>query len=149
MVTSAVAVITFNAVPEINLSYKYDLLGPLAVENHRRYCARHGYDFISDMPPADGRPFCWAKIPAILSAFETHEWVLWADSDTLVREDAAPLELYPRSPELSAGHARYVTETPEGEAVTIDLDATACKDAPLTAEVTIGARKLNGCAQPR
>ena len=109
MVTSAVAVITFNAVPEINLSYKYDLLGPLAVENHRRYCARHGYDFISDMPPADVRPFCWAKIPAILSAFETHEWVLWADSDTLVREDAAPLGplMDPRFDMVVQSHAAF------------------------------------------
>ena len=65
------------------------------------------------------------------------------------RKDAAPVELYPRSPSLSEGHARFVTETPAGEAVTIDLSAQPCKDAPLTADIAIGARKLSGCAQPR
>ncbi len=68
------------------------MLGPLALENHRRYCARHGYAFIDDVPVSPDRPACWAKIPAILAAFDTHEWVLWADSDTLIREDAAPLD---------------------------------------------------------
>jgi hypothetical protein len=81
------AVITFNDVPAINHTYKYDVLGRLAVESRRRYCARHGYHFICDVPVARDRPACWAKIPAILDAFQTHQWVLWADSDTLVIED--------------------------------------------------------------
>ena len=90
--TARLAVVTFNKKPAVNFSFKYDVLGPLALENHRRYAARHGYDFIDDVPVSPDRPACWAKLPAILSAFETHEWVLWADSDTLIREDAAPLD---------------------------------------------------------
>jgi hypothetical protein len=85
------AVITFNDVPAVNRTFKYDVLGRMAIENRRRYCARHGYDFISDVPIARDRPACWAKIPAILSAFRTHDWVLWADSDTLVLEEARPI----------------------------------------------------------
>lgn len=90
--SSPVAVLTFNEVPAVNLSYKYEVLGPLALENHRRWADRHGYHFIAEAPPADGRPFCWAKIPAMLAAFETQEWVLWADSDTLVRPFAAGID---------------------------------------------------------
>lgn len=88
-----IAMITFNDVPAINTSLKYEVLGELAIENHRRYCARHGYRFISDVPIARDRPACWAKIPAILAAFEEHEWVLWADSDTLIF-DRRPLDRF-------------------------------------------------------
>lgn len=90
---SAIAMITFNDVPTINTSLKYEVLGVLAVENHRQYCLRHGYDFISEVPIARDRPACWAKIPAILAAFEDHEWVLWADSDTLIF-DQRPLDRF-------------------------------------------------------
>lgn len=90
---SDIAMITFNDVPAINTSLKYDMLGVLAIENHRQYCERHGYDFIADVPIARNRPACWAKIPAILAAFEDHEWVLWADSDTLIF-DQRPLDRF-------------------------------------------------------
>ena len=70
----------------------YDVLGRLAIENRRRYCDAHGYDFISDVPIARDRPACWAKIPAILAAFEAHEWVLWADSDALILDQTRTLE---------------------------------------------------------
>ena len=79
------AVITFNDVPSVNYTYKYERLGQMALENRRRYCELHGYRFISDVPIAADRPACWAKIPALLKALETHTWVLWADdSDTLI-----------------------------------------------------------------
>ncbi len=79
-----IAVITFNDVPTINLTLKYEALGRLAIVNRRRYCERHGYRFISEVLIARDRPACWAKIPALLEALETHPWVLWADSDTIV-----------------------------------------------------------------
>ncbi len=84
MATSPIAVVTFNTVPQVNLTFKYETLGRMSIENHRRYCERHGYHFISEVPVAADRPACWAKIPALLAALETHPWVLWADSDTLV-----------------------------------------------------------------
>jgi hypothetical protein len=81
---SDVAIITFNAVPVVNLTLKYEALGRMAIENRRRYCERHGYRFICEVPVARDRPACWAKIPALLAALETHPWAIWADSDTLV-----------------------------------------------------------------
>src|SRR5262249_33212436 len=79
-----IAVMTFNVVPRVRYSRKYDVLGQMALENHRDYCERHGYTFVSEVPIADDRPACWSKLPAIIGALETHDWVLWADSDTLV-----------------------------------------------------------------
>ena len=60
-----------------------------------------------------------------------------------------PVELYPRDPQVAGERASWTTQTPEGEAATIDLIAKACDEAPLTAEVKIGARQLKGCAQPK
>jgi hypothetical protein len=81
---SDLAVITFNHLPRINYTLKYEILGSMAIENRRQYCERHGYRFICDVPIASDRPACWSKIPAILAALDSHPWVLWADSDTLV-----------------------------------------------------------------
>lgn len=89
-----IAVITFNDVPAVNPTAKYDRLGSMALANRRQYCARHGYSFVADVPIARDRPACWAKIPAILDAFRTHDWVLWADSDALVAEPAIPLDRF-------------------------------------------------------
>src|SRR5262245_51418259 len=33
---------------------------------------------------------CWAKLPALLSALETHQWALWADSDAQVESICDP-----------------------------------------------------------
>jgi hypothetical protein len=92
MPSSAIAVITFNSVPRHNLSWKYERLGPMALVNRRQYCERHGYAFLDSVPELGGRPACWAKIPAILRAFREHEWVLWADSDTLIFEPSRSLD---------------------------------------------------------
>jgi hypothetical protein len=86
------AVITFNDIPAINYTFKYNRLGRMALKNRRLYCERHGYRFIDDVPVARDRPSCWAKIPAILKAFETNPWVLWADSDALVFDHSRPVD---------------------------------------------------------
>jgi hypothetical protein len=88
---SGLAVITFNDIPIVNQTLKYSRLGRMAVENRQRYCERHGYRFISDVSVARDRPSCWAKIPAILEAFQTNPWVLWADSDTLIFDQSLGL----------------------------------------------------------
>ena len=87
-----IAVITFNNIPENDWMFKYERLGQMAIENRRQYCQRHGYTFIYDVEIPTDRPACWAKIPAILQAFEDHEWVLWADSDTLIFDKSRRLE---------------------------------------------------------
>ena len=63
----------------------------MAVENQRLYCARHGYDFVSEAPIARDRPACWAKIPApCWTPSRPTKWALWADSDTLILEPSRP-----------------------------------------------------------
>jgi galactosyl transferase GMA12/MNN10 family len=86
------AVITFNVAPAINYTFKYEVLGRIAIANRRQYCERHGYRFVSDVPIARDRPACWAKIPAILDAFDDYHWVLWADSDALVFNHCRPVD---------------------------------------------------------
>lgn len=88
----AIAVITFNQIPATNYTFKYDRLGRMAIENRRQYCKRHGYEFIEDVSVSNDRPATWAKIPAILKAFECHRWVLWADSDALIFNRSRRLE---------------------------------------------------------
>jgi hypothetical protein len=87
-----VAVVTFNHISRISYTLKYEVLGRMAIENRRQYCERHGYRFICDVPIASDRPACWAKIPALLAALDTHPWVVWADSDTLVVEQQRRLD---------------------------------------------------------
>ncbi len=89
-----IAVITFNKVGPENHTFKYERLGRLAIKNRHRYCQSHGYEFVHDVPIANDRPACWAKIPAILAALEKHRWVLWADSDTLVMNGSRKLESF-------------------------------------------------------
>jgi len=91
---NGIAVVTFNQVPAVNLTFKYEVLGRMAIENRRIYCDRHGYRLIDDVPVARDRPACWAKIPALLEALETHPWALWADSDTLVFAPARPIATF-------------------------------------------------------
>ncbi len=88
---SEIAVITFNVIPEHNYMFKYERLGKMAIENRRLYCQRHGITFIDDIPIDKSRPACWSKIPAILQAFESHKWVLWADSDALIFDHSRSL----------------------------------------------------------
>ena len=87
-----IAVITFNDIPRINQTFKYERLGPMAIENHRQYCQQQGYRFIYEVVLDPARPACWSKIPAILAALNEHRWVLWADADTLVVNPVVRLE---------------------------------------------------------
>ncbi len=89
-----VMVTTFNEVPRVNHTLKYEVLGPMAIDSHRAYCERHGYHFSAQAPGIHDRPACWAKIPALLAALEEHEWALWVDSDTLVADQQQRLERF-------------------------------------------------------
>ena len=89
---SRIAFVTFNDIPAQPLTYKYDALGELSLDNHRAYCAKHGYDFIGDALIDRSRPSCWSKLLAVYSALQTHDWVLWADSDTLIFDMDVRLE---------------------------------------------------------
>lgn len=89
---SQLTVVTFNDVPPVNYTLKYEVLGPMAVDNHRAYCERRGYGFTCEVPLARDRPACWAKIPALLEALDHSRWALWADSDTLITDPSLSLE---------------------------------------------------------
>ena len=104
-----IAVVTFNDVPAVNNSLKYEALGPMALKNRRRYCERHQYTFIDQVPIDRSRPACWAKIPALLAALETHRWALWADSDVLIAEPSRRLEpfLDPDFDMIVQSHAEF------------------------------------------
>ncbi len=116
-----IAVVSFNLVSKHNPSFKYQRLGAMALVNQRQYCERQGYDYYCATPTANAtngpaelassanwaettqsaqsstsqlaaNQACWAKIPAILQALQTHRWVLWADSDALVFNPELRLE---------------------------------------------------------
>jgi uncharacterized membrane protein len=80
-------------------------------------------------------------------------WVLYVAPGTIAFADAADApstDFYPVSPTLKGDTARFDTQTPKGEPVTIILTAKTCAagkaQLPLTAEARIGARTLRGCA---
>jgi hypothetical protein len=91
---SRIAVVTLNQIPPNPTTFKYDVLGELSLLNHRLYCDRHGYAFIESGEFDSSRPVCWSKLPAILAAMKEYEWVLWADSDTLVLDPDVQLERF-------------------------------------------------------
>jgi uncharacterized membrane protein len=82
-------------------------------------------------------------------------WSIYLAPGAITYSDASkatPVDFYPVAPKVAGGSARFVTQTPQSEPVTITLTAKACGAAeeslPLTAEVQIGGRTLKGCAGP-
>lgn len=82
-------------------------------------------------------------------------WVIDIAPGTIAyadKVDGARVDFYPVSPKLAGDTARFETQTPHAEPVTITLTARACtagKDQlPLTAKARIGGRVLKGCAGP-
>jgi uncharacterized membrane protein len=64
-----------------------------------------------------------------------------------------PQPFFPVSPQLAGDRASWTTRNVAGETVVLTLTAKECLDAgepedsqPLTAELKIGAKTLNGCA---
>ena len=88
------AVVSFNVVPEQNLTAKYDRLGRMGLVNRRMWCDRHGYLLVESAPEPDGWPACWGKLALLEATLAHHEWVLWADSDALVLDLALDAERF-------------------------------------------------------
>jgi hypothetical protein len=93
-VAQRIAVVTFNAVHGPQDTLKYQCLGVRAVAALKVYAARHGYGFHACVPDLNKRDICWAKIPAILQALESNDWVLWVDSDALIALPQLPIETF-------------------------------------------------------
>lgn len=73
--------------------------GPLAEESWRRYARKHGYAFEcrhqEDYLPLqvqEGAYGAWYKLAFLKEALIRHEWVFWADADSLVTNSSIPLE---------------------------------------------------------
>jgi hypothetical protein len=86
------ALVTFNDIPSNETTLKYHVLGQMSQLSHQLYCARHNYAFINQVEIDRSRPACWSKLLAIHNALQEHEWVLWADSDTLISNASLRLE---------------------------------------------------------
>ncbi|WP_029031723.1 hypothetical protein [Salinarimonas rosea] len=94
MSRARIAIVTGNAPPEDSAGLKYTRLGPIGIAAARAYATRHGYGFSGTLPDVGVRPACWAKIPALLAALESHDWAVWVDSDAVAlapARDLAPL----------------------------------------------------------
>lgn len=66
---------------------KYQKIVAPGIENKRKYCDRHGYDFVCGMECLDpDRPVSWSKVLLILKVMEesNSEWIFWTDADSLV-----------------------------------------------------------------
>lgn len=82
-------------------------------------------------------------------------WAIYIAPGTIAFTEApkaSSTDFYPISPKLAGDTARFETQTPEAEPVTITLTAKACAAGkvtlPLNAEVRIGDKTLRGCAGP-
>jgi len=69
-----------------------DLLSRL-LENKRRYCLKHNYDFIVANDIIDRtRPVAWSKLMAVLRQLNTHDTVFYLDMDAIVMNASVSLE---------------------------------------------------------
>jgi hypothetical protein len=69
-----------------------DLLSRL-LENKKRYCLKHNYDFIVANDIIDRtRPVAWSKLMAVLRQLNTHDTVFYLDMDAIVMNTSVSLE---------------------------------------------------------
>ncbi|MGP9819077.1 hypothetical protein ACTZWW_03590 [Salinarimonas sp. NSM] len=111
-----VAIVTGNVVPADAAGLKYARLGPIGVAAARAYAARQGYAFRDTLPDVRPRPACWAKIPALLAALETHEWAVWVDADAVALAPARDLA------DVLDGDADVVAQDPDAFFADLGLD---------------------------
>lgn len=73
----------------------YMRFGRMCLHSLEGCAAKHGSDAFKPTFAAEGRPASWAKIPAIIEAFDRgYEFALWVDSDAIyVDPDENPLDL--------------------------------------------------------
>ena len=74
---SSRAIVTFAVGPH------RDLL-EIALPTFERFADRHGYDLVEADVDGMPRPPSWRKIPALLTALEEYDEVLWLDADTVI-----------------------------------------------------------------
>ncbi len=63
-------------------SPEYKPLSDVTYPHWQRYCEKHGYDFISDVPKG-GRGVAWQKLSMIAETLREYDFVLWVGADTI------------------------------------------------------------------
>lgn len=87
-----IAVVSGHYIPELNTSLKYEVIGELSKLNHRHYCRKHDIPYLHYEFQQEDSPVCFEKIPVILEALDSYEWVLWLDSDILISNSTLNIE---------------------------------------------------------
>ena len=85
------------AVISLAVGSKYKKAVGLGIENKRRYCELHGYDFFCAEESLDSsRPISWSKILLIQKVLENpkYKWVFWSDADSIIMNPKVPLERF-------------------------------------------------------
>lgn len=59
-------------------------LAELSIENKRRYCAAHGFEFVIAQNLRHGRTARWDKVMLLMQLLSRYEWLHWVDLDTLL-----------------------------------------------------------------
>ncbi len=83
------------AVVTMAIGKKYNKTVNSSIENKRKYCEKHGYDFICIKKSLDkNRPIPWSKIKLLSNIFKTkkYKWVFWTDADSLIMNFNIKLE---------------------------------------------------------
>ncbi len=83
------------AVLSLAIGDKYQAAVASCIDNKKRYCQKHGYDFIYLEEPLDpDRHPAWQKILLCQKALSTnkYKWVFWSDADSLFMNFAIKLE---------------------------------------------------------
>ena len=67
----------------------------LSYPNKKKYCTKHGYDFISNEKSlAPEYHPAWSKIPYLQKYLPEYDWVVWTDADTYVINSEIKLESF-------------------------------------------------------
>ena len=68
----------------------------LSIENKRKYCELHGYDFVMAEESLDpSRPPAWSKIQLLsklMGGGGGYKWIFWTDADSLIMNFAVSVE---------------------------------------------------------
>lgn len=114
-----IAVVTMAIGKEYNNTVKS------SIENKRRYCKRHGYDFICIKKSLDkNRPIPWSKIRLLLKILKTkkYKWLFWTDADSLIMNFNIKLE------ELIDNNFDFIVSGDNNTVDPKDLDLKKWKD---------------------
>lgn len=81
------------AVCTLAVGNKYQEAVAIGIETKRRWCVRHGYDFVLDtVHHTPSKPIAWSKIPMIQNLLPSYDYVFCSDADVIIMNDSVRLE---------------------------------------------------------